>query len=159
MDEEVRERFLHVLRESRIEHFPELIAGFSARLVERLRVQGIALHSIVLFGSVARHEERRWSDVDLLVIADFSSGLKCFEESHVDLEEPSPVAVEVHPARKEWFIDDLKHQRLTAIEALEFGVVLYDVGFWEEMLLKFAELKRLGLRYEGKRTWQLAGFR
>jgi predicted nucleotidyltransferase len=145
-----------VLGEGRIK---EPYSSLLGRLVEALRARlGESLVSVVVYGSVARGEARRDSDVDLLIVAENLPRSRLarqdlFMEVEEGLEEEgffidfSPVILTPEEARR---------TRLLYLDMVEDAVILYDRGgFFESVLARLrsrleelgAERVRLGRRW------------
>jgi len=100
---------------------------------------------IILSGSTALEEEMPWSDVDLIVIADFK---KPFLERLEELASPldSRFNFEVTGYTPQEFVDMLDRLDIKAIEAVEHGVVIITGPLFSELKLKLDELKSRGLK-------------
>jgi len=143
-----------------------LLLEVSALLQAKLKVR-----SIVLFGSLARGEERGRSDVDLIIVSDefpesYSSRLDLLSpvfreakarDSYVQLLRRgyafSFSAVPYKP-------DDLTDTPPLLLDVVEDGVILYDDGLMQDKLAELKErLRALGSRKvrtrSGKWYWIL----
>jgi hypothetical protein len=123
------------------------------RLTELLREKfGEKLVSVVVFGSVARGEAKRDSDIDVLVVCeDFEKSmhrtdklvdiiLQLWEEEKKSPEEQ--VWIEVYPLRPE----EAEKNRPIYLDMIEDGVIILDRnGFMENVLKRLEKrLKELG---------------
>jgi len=99
---------------------------------------------VLLCGSTALGENMPWSDVDLIVIADFQ---KPFLERLKELALPDDtgLALEVLGYTPAEFIQMLDRLNAAAIEAVEFGIPILPGNFLSTLKRKLAELKKLGL--------------
>jgi hypothetical protein len=143
-----------------------LLEDVSSTLRERLKV-----HSIVVFGSVARGEENQRSDVDIIVVSDV------FPESYsARLDMLTPIFQEVKSResylqlRKSGYRlsfsavpyrpDDLTETPPLLLDVSEDGIILYDDGLMRQKLTELKErLRALGSRRvrtrRGKWYWVL----
>ena len=102
--------------------------------------------TIILSGSTAVGEDMPWSDVDLIVIADFK---KPFLERLEELAPPldSHFNFEVIGYTPQEFIHMLDRLDIKAIEAVEQGIpIISNPLFLSELKRKLNELKSKGLR-------------
>jgi predicted nucleotidyltransferase len=99
---------------------------------------------VLLHGSTALGENMPWSDLDLIVIADFE---KPFLErlDELALLNETGLSLEVLGYRRDEFMEMLDKLNPSAIEALEFGIPILPGKFLSELKDKLAELKALGL--------------
>lgn len=49
------------------------------KLISEIRKSGITLHRAILFGSYAKNTQRKWSDVDLALVADEFKGIDFYD--------------------------------------------------------------------------------
>jgi|GEM_PF-90142 len=105
--------------------YARLLLLFAKGLLERY---GDRILSIVLYGSVARGDASRESDLDLLLIVD---GLpKSYSErvgELVSLEMDGSILEELKLLRKEGYFTDLSYLALTPDEAREFRPIFLDI--------------------------------
>jgi predicted nucleotidyltransferase len=99
---------------------------------------------VVLCGSTALGESMPWSDIDLIVVADFE---KPFLDrlSELALLNDTGLRLEVlgyTPAEFKQMLDNLNPG---AIEAVEFGIPILPGRVFSELKEKLAELKKLGV--------------
>jgi len=45
------------------------------KIAEEIRSSGIHLHKVILYGSYARNEQHKWSDIDIAMVADEFNGI------------------------------------------------------------------------------------
>lgn len=99
---------------------------------------------VILCGSTALGENMPWSDIDLIVIADF-------DESFLDrltklaLLNETGLRLEVLGYTPNEFMQMLDRLNPGAIEALEYGIPLIAGKVLPELERKLADLKKLGL--------------
>jgi predicted nucleotidyltransferase len=115
------------------------------RFLERLLEQrGEELEFVILFGSMARGDWSRGSDYDILIGLRGDDGKRLIDR----MAEFSPLVegnIEVFPySRSEWrrMVEGF-HPLL--LEALEYGVVLWDRGAFAEMRGVFRQWRESGL--------------
>ena len=137
-----------------------LLEDVSASLRAKLKIR-----SIVLFGSLARGQERRRSDIDLIVVSEefpksYSARLELLRPVFREVERGE---VYLQLSRKGYRFsfcavpyrpEDLEDTPPLLLDVTEDGVILHDDGL---MRLKLAELK-VKLRALGsRRVWTPAG--
>ena len=108
-------------------------------LAERLRVYG--LRSLVLTGSYARGEQLRDSDIDAIIVAEAFEGLPFYEREYLVLREwsyPDPLEPWCYTSR-EVLEHVFRRPRIDLIDALEYGIVVYDDGFWRSVRETYAQ--------------------
>ena len=100
--------------------------------------------TIILSGSTAVGEDMPWSDVDLIVIADFK---KPFIERLEELTPPinSHINFEVVAYTPEEFKQMFHQLNIKAIEAVEDGIPIVSGPILGELKARLVELKRRGL--------------
>ncbi|HEX3034055.1 MAG TPA: nucleotidyltransferase domain-containing protein [Thermodesulfobacteriota bacterium] len=122
------------------------------------------LTSVVLFGSVVREEVKRGSDIDVLIVLDFSTeeeseGLDAFFDATIDFEDTYPTDRHIHfiPFTKE----EAKVTHPFYLDMVENSVIVFDRDdFVKKKLERLKErMKELGTRKvflpDGKWYWQL----
>ena len=101
--------------------------------------------TIILSGSTALEEEMPWSDVDLIVIADFKKPfLQRLEELAPSVD--SRFSFEVAGYTLQEFMDMLDSLNIKAIEAIEEGFPVRSGPGYKELKRKLNELKSMGIR-------------
>jgi hypothetical protein len=100
--------------------------------------------SVILHGSASLGENMPWSDVDLMVIADFKEPF--FErQSHLALLNDTGLPLEIiayTPGEFETMLDKLN---AAAIESIETGIAVIPGPHLIRMKKRLHELKKLGL--------------
>ena len=100
---------------------------------------------IIVSGSTALGEEMPWSDVDLIVIADFKKPfLQRLEELAPSVD--SRFSFEVAGYTSQEFMDMLDRLNVKAIEAMQEGIPINSGPVYKELKRKLDELKNMGLR-------------
>ena len=122
------------------------------RYVRFLLEEGVRLRCVVVMGSRARGDWEPTSDTDVLIVVDQAA--KRLPRSRDALA----IGLEVRVFRPEELLRALEEFRLTALEAGDHGVPIYDDGFWGEFKARFEEIKaaygleRTGLGWRIQRT-------
>jgi predicted nucleotidyltransferase len=109
------------------------------------RLRGLFNDPVVLLcGSTALGENMPWSDVDLIVIADFE---KPFLErlKELALLNETDLGLEVLGYTPTEFMQMLDRLNPAAVEAAEFGIPILPGSFLPDLKRKLTELKKLGL--------------
>ena len=153
-----------------LEHLPEPYRSLISRLLgELLRLLNGRLKSLVVYGSVARGDCRRDSDVDLLIIIDGLprsrlERLRLFSKAEEGLEDMllkllrEGYAVTLSPIIKT--PEEALRVSPIYLDMVEDAVIVYDRdGFFENVLRRLSErLKQLGaerVRIGRKWYWRL----
>lgn len=153
-----------------MEHLAEPYRTLISRLLEELlKLVNSRLKSLVVYGSVARGDYRRDSDVDLLVVIDGLprsrfERLRLFSEAEARLEEllerllDEGYAVSLSPVIKT--PEEASRFSPLYLDMIEDAVVVYDENsFFENILVKLREkLEQLGaerVRIGRKWYWRL----
>jgi len=112
------------------------------KYVKLLLDSSLKVRVIILMGSRARGDWKAHSDTDVLVVAEN------FPQNHsnllVALNPPEVWGLSLEPRAytPEDFLDAIWALDLTALDAMEEGIVLYDDGFWKEAQGAFQVAKR-----------------
>jgi len=119
----------------------------------------LKVRTIVVMGSRARGDWKPWSDVDVLVVAENlprgwsrSDVLQVLDDTVIKAE------IEVRGFTPDEFLKLLEELSLTALDAMDEGVIVYDDGYWKEAKAKFEEVKkayelrRIDIGWEALRT-------
>lgn len=153
-----------------MEHLAEPYRTLISRLLEELlKLVNSRLKSLVVYGSIARGDYRRDSDVDLLVVIDGLprsrfERLRLFSEAEARLEEllerllDEGYAVSLSPVIKT--PEEASRFSPLYLDMIEDAVVVYDENsFFENILVKLREkLEQLGaerVRIGRKWYWRL----
>jgi len=137
----------------------ELWDGRSARAVAEefvasLIEAGADVKAAVVIGSGARGGWRPHSDIDLVLV------LGSRRDIRPVLEAPGLGTVDPKPYTVREAIDALEKADTTIIEAMEFGVVIHDDGFWSKLRKLYEEGVRGKVRVRrrnGALEFSLAG--
>lgn len=112
-----------------------------SEFTSRLLGKGLRVNSVILIGSRARGDWLKESDVDILVISDDFTGLKFYEREEL-ISKEWDYLLPLEPwcyTRSEMEEAITSRPRIDVIDALEYGVVVYDDGFWDEVRKKYRE--------------------
>lgn len=116
--------------------------AYAARVAAALRPPPAA---VILYGSVARGTARRHSDIDIIVVAD---GLPddWFDRLDIlgDARRAGEGRVQVIGYTPDEFTAMLAKAHLTALEAVDHGIVLVGGAWFEQQRARLAALKREG---------------
>lgn len=99
---------------------------------------------VLLCGSTALGENMPWSDIDLIVIADFEKPF-LGRLKELALLNDSGLPLEVLGYTPDEFMQMLNRLNSGAIEAVEFGIPIMTGRLLPQLKRKLAELKALGL--------------
>lgn len=112
------------------------------KYVKMLLDSSLKVRAIVLMGSRARGDWGAHSDTDVLVVAEN------FPQNHSDLlvalDPPEVWGLSLEPRAytPKDFLDAIWALDLTALDAMEEGIVLYDDGLWKKVQEAFQVAKR-----------------
>jgi len=124
------------------------------KYVLMLRKRGIDLNCLVLLGSRAKNRWNPKSDVDIVVIA----GNLPEEKNHKipfgeilnfrrwSLLSDRPLFIGVEPSgccSKREFVRRVERFDLQALDALYYGEVLWDDGFWKKMKMRLERIEKI----------------
>ncbi len=112
-----------------------------SRLLRRYRV-----HAVILFGSRARGDWGPWSDIDLLVIADFDKPYLDRLAELLDLVADISEPLEFHPYTLDEALTMLRKLNPLIIDALWEGKVLYSDEKFKILQEEFQKLLKRGLK-------------
>ena len=113
-------------------------------LAERLR--GLGLRSLVLFGSWARGEQLRDSDVDVLIVAEGFRGKPFYEREVLVLRlYGGRLPLEPWCYTPEEVVEAVtRRPRIDVIDAAQRGIPVYDDGLWERVSRLARRWRRTG---------------
>jgi predicted nucleotidyltransferase len=123
--------------------------------VTLLMKRGLKIHTLIVLGSRAKGRGKPDSDVDVMIIASNLPGVKIpeftnFPQKIMNLKQrllllDFPLCIGVQPSAccsREEFLMWLKGFRVVALDAIYYGKVIYDDGFWEKALQLFKKLEK-----------------
>mgnify|MGYP000335994932 FL=1 len=139
-DTELREK---ILRKLRIRGIPR--AGQIADYCMRLK-KAVNPLTVILHGSMAKGQQGVWSDVDIIVVAEFEESFLDRISTLIELIE-GEAPIEPLGYTPQEFMNMIENCNPTALEAMEYGLPLLGEEAFEEMKKRFEEVKaKLGLR-------------
>ncbi len=111
-----------------------------ALILEGLRhlaseLQKYGLRSLILTGSWAKGSQLATSDVDVIIIAEGFEGLPFYEREYLVQKywaRPEPLDPWCYTPREAWQ-GVFEKPRLDLVDALEYGLIVYDDGFWASL--------------------------
>jgi predicted nucleotidyltransferase len=122
--------------------------------VRLLKKRGVMVHTVIVLGSRAKGGSTRESDVDVLVIAKnlpgrSYPGMTTLAQKILGLRRwfllsDRPLFIGVQPSgscSSEEFLQKLENFDLMALDAIYYGKIIYDDGFWLEARKKFKEME------------------
>lgn len=114
-----------------------------ASYLERVR-KVYLVHGAILFGSWARGEQAPWSDVDILIIADFEEPYLERLKKLLEMTEVTTLPLEPHQYTLDETLKMLEVGNATVVDALEKGIVVYEDEQLGSVRKKYMELKAEG---------------
>jgi predicted nucleotidyltransferase len=112
----------------------------------------VGVHGNILFGSRAMGDYHPFSDVDLLVVADFGDATffdRIRRVIHMPFDGPHIEAFCITPKELE---EQLIGGHVTVLDSFEEGKILFGDDFFDANFSRFEEMKRRDLR-KGKVAW------
>ena len=122
--------------------------------VNLLLGRGIKLHTLLVLGSRVKGRAKPESDVDVMIIASKLPGKSLPEITNLPqkilnmrrwlLFRDAPLFMGIQPSgccSKEEFLQWLKNFKILALDAICYGKVIYDDGFWKHALSTFKKVK------------------
>jgi len=102
--------------------------------------------TVILYGSVAKGQQGVWSDVDIIVVAEFEESFLDRISTLIELIE-GEAPIEPLGYTPQEFMNMIENCNPTALEVMEYGIPLLGEEVFEEMKKRFEEVKaKLGLR-------------
>lgn len=122
--------------------------------VEILKKRGVKVHTVLVLGSRAKGRSKPDSDVDVLIVASDLPGRtipifpslaqKILGIRRWFLLSDWPICMGIEPSgccSKEEFLQRLEDFELEALDAMYYGKIVCDDGFWLEANKKFKEIE------------------
>jgi len=133
---------------------PDIPYREEVEMFVRKVASSLKVHSIILYGSMARGDYGAGSDVDIIVISDnlprnFDRRLRMLAELN---NTTAPIECLAYTPRE--FEIMLSRMHPTVLYALDEGIIIYDDGTTEEMKRKFNKLKQLGIVRKFRYGWK-----
>ncbi len=143
----IREKVLKKLRAIDAPYAEEL-ADFCVKLEEAIKPRMVVLH-----GSVAKGLHGVWSDVDVVVVADFKQRFLDRVSELLELAPPS-IPLEVLAYTPEEFESMFERFNPFVLDVVNYGIALVGEEELERFKARLADLKRKGLK-RTKSGWRL----
>ncbi len=134
------------------------IALYLKKYASLLRKRRVKLHTLIVLGSRAKGRGKPESDVDIMIIASDLPGRSTPEftnavqkilnirRNFLLTDAPLFIGVEPTACSREEFLQWLKEFKVVALDAIYYGKVIYDDGFWKMVLQYFRKIeKKYGL--------------
>jgi hypothetical protein len=117
--------------------FRRIVERYIKKIVRTLKPK-----AVIIYGSAAKGSYGAGSDIDILVISEnlpknFLERLKTLYEIDTTNAPIQPIAY-----TPQEFERMLNKKHLTALEALEYGLIVYDDGYIQEVVKKFNEMRK-----------------
>ena len=117
------------------------------KYINILKNRGIVLHTVILLGSRAKGLWTSRSDIDVTIIASnlpkegksfFSRRLLNLKRSIILSDRPLYLGIEPSGCcSKEEFLERLRSFDIQALDAIFYGRIIYDDGFWSQVMETF----------------------
>lgn len=130
--------------------------------VNLLLSRGVKLHTLLVLGSRVKGREKPESDVDVMIIASKLPGKSSPELTNLPQKilnirrwlslRDAPLFMGIQPSAccsREEFLQWLKEFKISALDAIYYGKVICDDGFWTYVLSAFKEIEE---KYRLKET-------
>jgi len=126
------------------------------KYVSLLRTRGVRMHTVIVLGSRAKETWKPESDIDVTIVADDlpKEGRNFLTRRLLDLRRriilsDRPIRMGIEPSgccSREEFLKRMEQFDVQALDAVLYGQVIYDDGFWQTAKVNFKELaKKHGL--------------
>lgn len=112
--------------------------------IELLRGRGLKVHTVLLLGSRAKGHWKSRSDLDIIIVAsELPKGLRRRLIKYTVLSDiPLFLGIEPYGCTRDEFLGKLEDLDLMALDAMYWGKIVFDDGFWVEATRKFEEVER-----------------
>jgi predicted nucleotidyltransferase len=132
------------------DRFGRDVANGILKYIEILKNRGLIVHTAIVLGSRAKGSWKLNSDIDITIIADnlpknearFLSKLS--ELWRHDILSDAPLYMGIEPSgccSRDEFLKRLKEFNIQALDAIFYGQVVYDDGFWPEVKREFHQME------------------
>jgi hypothetical protein len=131
----------------------DVASGLGEYVLLLLR-RNVQLRTLIVLGSRAKGRSKPESDIDVIVIASNLPGRSSAELSNIPqkilnirrrfLLSDAPIFMGIQPSgcgSEEEFLTWLRDFKLSALDAVYYGKVIYDGGFWEQVLVEFRKIE------------------
>ncbi len=110
-------------------------------VVEKLKSR-YEIHAVILFGSVARGDWGPWSDIDLLIVGEFSKPYLSRLGEVMEILKEVKAPIEPHPYTMDEVKEMLTKLNPLIIDALSEGKQIYVSEEFNKVLNTFNELRK-----------------
>lgn len=133
------------------DEFGRDVADGISKYIELLKNRGLIVQTVIVLGSRVKGSWKPSSDIDLTIIADnLPKNEKSFLSRLFGLGEPdilsdTPLCMGIEPSgccSREEFLQRLKEFDIQVLDAIFYGRVAYDLGFWSEVKKEFHRIER-----------------
>lgn len=133
------------------DEFGRDVADGISKYIELLKKRGLTVHTVIVLGSRAKGSWKPSSDIDITVIADDlpknkkSLPFRLFGLGKHDILSDAPLCLGIEPSgccSKEEFLKRLKEFDIQVLDAIFYGRIVYDVGFWPEVKKRFHKIEK-----------------
>jgi len=122
-----------------IDDFGRDVAKGLSFYIQLLMRRGLKINTVIVLGSRAKGRWKPESDVDLVVIANnLPKGLK---RKRILAEAPIFMDIQPDVFTIEEFLHELNNFNITILDAIFCGKVVYDNGFWFQVIERFKEME------------------
>lgn len=153
-----------------IDDFGREVTSGVLEYVHLLLNRDVQLHTLIVLGSRAKGRAKPGSDIDVTVIASNLPGKSSPEFANIPKKilniqrwlvlNDAPIFMGIQPSlccSREEFLQWLGEFRLVTLDAIFYGKVMYDNGFWRYVLTKFREIEgKYGLSEKDLKTLLIA---
>jgi predicted nucleotidyltransferase len=122
-----------------VDEFGRNVADGLAFYIQLLEARGLDLSTVVALGSRAKRQFRPQSDVDVIVIARNLPESKR-QIQRIISDTPMFMGLEPDGFTPEEFLERLEDFDMQVLDAVYYGKVIYDNGFWLEVRRRFDQL-------------------
>ena len=122
------------------------------KYVRILKSRNLRIHTVVVLGSRAKGSWNSNSDVDVIIIADnlpnegrnpITKRLYSLKRKLILSDRPLNLGIEPSGCcSKEEFIKRLRSLDLQALDAVIYGQIIYDDGFWEVVRTEYEKIRK-----------------
>jgi len=133
------------------DEFGRDVADGISKYIDLLKNRGLIVHTVIVLGSRVKGSWKPSSDVDITIVADnlpkseksFLSRL--FGLGKHDILSDTPLCLGIEPSgccSRGEFLKRLKEFDIQVLDAIFYGRVVYDVGFWSEVKNQFHKMEK-----------------
>jgi predicted nucleotidyltransferase len=116
-----------------------------SEMIKKIK-EKLNIHSVILFGSRGRGTSNKYSDYDILIIADFKEDY--FERLYWVSNYTPQVPIDLFCYTPNEFETMFAEYRLTAMDAMEDGIILFGEDYLKSYKQRYNEFKKHGMKRE-----------